>query len=672
MSHTPIASALERVRTLLASQRGGVPDGRLLADFVERRDGSAFAALVHRHGALVLNVCRRTLRDAADADDAFQATFLVLARKAASIRKGESLGSWLHGVAYRVACKLRADRARRERGAVPLAETAQPDTTAEVTWREVRCVLDEELAGLPDAYRAPLVLCYLEGKTQDEAARELGWTLGALRGRLERGRDRLRARLVRRGLTLSAAVLGAALAHATPCEAATAALEVSTVKAALLSLSGAPGASAQAAALAKGVLSTMFASNLRTATLLFLGVGVLGGGGAATFFGAAPASQASVAPEAPEPKPPDEKAIRALIRQLGDDEFEKREAAQRRLVEIGEPALPQLREAARDSRDAEISQRAARLVRLIEKTIFGEVRRLGAHQGEQPWVGRVALTPDGKQAVSAGFDAVRYWDVEGGKQLRSFGYTKGSYWSLAVSKDGRRVIVGNSDQVARVFDLKTGELVQELKGHTGEVWGAALSADGKRAVTGAWDRSLRLWDVETGKELRAFDGVRENVRCLALSPDGKFVAAGHFPDFNKPGVVRLWDVEKGKEVRAFEGHTLEVSSVAFSPDGKKLLSSGFDKTVRLWDVGSGKELMQFTGHTARVESAAFTPDGKRVLSCGNEYDPTIRIWEVASGKQLLESETVEGGFLGLAVLPDGRHCVTTGKDGVVRLWRWTR
>src|SRR5262249_41620522 len=158
-----------------------------------------------------------------------------------------------------------------------------------------------------------------------------------------------------RGLTLSAAVLGAALAHAAPCEAATAALEVSTVKAALLSLSGAPGVSVQAAALAKGVLHTMFASKLRAATLVFLGIGVLGGGGAPTIFGGLPADQASAAAEAPEPKPPDEKAIRQLIKQLGHEEFEQREAAQQRLLEIGAPALDLLRQAARDDRDAEVS-----------------------------------------------------------------------------------------------------------------------------------------------------------------------------------------------------------------------------------------------------------------------------------------------------------------------------
>ena len=169
-----------------------------------------------------------------------------------------------------------------------------------------------------------------------------------------------------------------------------------------------------------------------------------------------------------------------------------------------------------------------------------------------------------------------------------------------------------------------------------------------------------------------FDGVRGRVRCLALSADGKQVAAVHFTTDSEPGRVRLWDVEKGKEVRALEGHERPVSSVTFSLDGKMLLSSSFDRTLRLWDVASAKELKRFTGHTGRVEYAAWTPDGQRVVSCGNELNGTLRLWDVASGKQLFESEPVVAGFLCVAVLPDGRHCVTTSKDGVVRLWRWTR
>jgi WD40 repeat protein len=418
----------------------------------------------------------------------------------------------------------------------------------------------------------------------------------------------------------------------------------------------------------------MFISPPRASAVLLFGLGALGIGLLAYHAGAH-ANQVNVPPKPAQAKPDavNPQTIRDLIGQLGHNSFGKREAADKDLVAIGEPALELLRQAARKNTDTEVRLRAARVARAIETSLFREVRLFKGHAGGSfPWVTRVVVTPDGSQAVSAGFDALRSWDLASGQQILVFGKTAGSYWSLAISADGRRVIAGSTDKIAQVFDLKTGKLVQKLAGHTGAVWGAVLSADGKRAVTGAWDQSLRVWDVETGEQLGAFVGVREHVRCLALSPDGKWLAAGHFAVANGPGIVRVWNMKTGKEVRAFAGHTMEVSSVAFSGDGKTLLSSSFDKTVRLWDVDNGEELQRFEGHTERVEYAAFTPDGQRVVSCGNQLNPTVRLSDVASGKQLLETATVDAGFLSIAVLPDGRQCVTAGRDGIVRLWRWAR
>src|SRR5262245_28865836 len=174
---------------VLADQDGGRSDGELLARYLADRDEAAFAALVHRHGALVWGVCRRLLPHVPDAEDAFQATFLILARKANSIRRQHSVGSWLHGVACRVARKLRAGLARRA-ALPPPDERTVADPANDVSWREVKGVLDEELGRLPEKYRAPLLLCYLEGLTQDEAAKRLGWRRAVLRGRLDRGGER--------------------------------------------------------------------------------------------------------------------------------------------------------------------------------------------------------------------------------------------------------------------------------------------------------------------------------------------------------------------------------------------------------------------------------------------------------------------------------------------------
>src|SRR4051794_8170095 len=196
---------LQYIRRLAGARRAAPsPDGQLLERFTAQRDEAAFATLVRRHGPMVLNVCRSVLRHEQDAEDAYQATFLVLVRKATSIRRPEAVAGWLYEVAYRVAVQAQADAARRralERRAPPLADA---DPTLDMTLRDLRRVLHEELRRLPDKYRLPLVLCYLEGRSHEEAAGQLGWSKGTFRGRLDRGREHLRRRLAARGVALSA------------------------------------------------------------------------------------------------------------------------------------------------------------------------------------------------------------------------------------------------------------------------------------------------------------------------------------------------------------------------------------------------------------------------------------------------------------------------------------
>lgn len=227
------SNVLQHIRQLAAARgSSSLPDRQMLEHFVIHRDDAAFASLVERHGPMVLSVCQRVLRNTHDAEDACQATFLVLARKAASIRQAASLASWLHGVAYRLATKLKADLARRHAPQRPLVDQPHADGVEDLTWREARVILDQELNCLPEKYRAPLVLCYLEGQARDEAAQQLGWTLGTLRGRLERGRERLRARLTRRGLAFSAAFLATLLSQSGTSAAVPPLLVVATAKAA--------------------------------------------------------------------------------------------------------------------------------------------------------------------------------------------------------------------------------------------------------------------------------------------------------------------------------------------------------------------------------------------------------------------------------------------------------
>jgi RNA polymerase sigma factor (sigma-70 family) len=244
-------------------------DAQLLEQFVARQEPAAFEELVRRHGPMVLRVCRRVLHHAQDAEDAFQGTFIVLARKAATVAKRGSLGSWLYGVAYRVALQTR-ERARHHQ-AVPLgpAEAELPDQRQGRPPSDVRQVIDEELNRLPEKYRAPLVLCFLEGRTNDEAAHQLGCSRGTIATRISRGRDRLRDGLVRRGMVVSSAALAAVLAENAVSAAVPASLTAPTVKAAAAIGAGkAVGGvvSAQASAAANAALKAMFWAKAKVCT----------------------------------------------------------------------------------------------------------------------------------------------------------------------------------------------------------------------------------------------------------------------------------------------------------------------------------------------------------------------------------------------------------------------
>jgi RNA polymerase sigma factor (sigma-70 family) len=256
MPHARLGDALNCIRT---AESAGLTDAQLLERYVARRDEAAFEALVRRHGPMVLGVCRRVLRSCHDAEDAFQATFLVLVRKAASVRPRERVGNWLYGVAYRAAQKARIVSIRRRARERQMPE---PASVAEGLWHDLLPLLDRELRGLPEKYRLPVVLCDLEGKTRGEAARGLGWPEGTVASRLARGRALLARRLTRHGVPLSAGVLTAVLSQNASGACVPATLIVSTVK----------GAAGKAAALAEGVLRAMFWTKLKIAAVGFLAV----------------------------------------------------------------------------------------------------------------------------------------------------------------------------------------------------------------------------------------------------------------------------------------------------------------------------------------------------------------------------------------------------------------
>jgi RNA polymerase sigma-70 factor (ECF subfamily) len=228
-----LSSVVQHLRRVAFLQDGGdLTDGQLLECFIARRDETAFEVLVKRHSPMVLGVCRRVLGNPHDAEDAFQATFLVLVRKATSIRPREMVGNWLYGVAYRAACEAKAAGARRRAREMQVNAIPEPEAPGADVWQEIRPILDEELSRLPDKYRVPIVLCDLEGKTHKEAARQLGWPQGTVSGRLARARVMLARRLARRGLALPAGALAVALAQNAASACVPAPLVASTLKAA--------------------------------------------------------------------------------------------------------------------------------------------------------------------------------------------------------------------------------------------------------------------------------------------------------------------------------------------------------------------------------------------------------------------------------------------------------
>ena len=288
---------VEHLRRLVSALTGDRRSDRELLDaFASRHDEGAFSTLVSRHGRLVLAACRRILRNEQDAEDAFQATFLVLARKAGAVRWQEFVGSWLYHVAVRVSMKLRSQRMRRRTQPLESCAAEPPAPTAPPSAQDFQTMLDEELHELPARYHAPLVLCYLQGMTQDEAARALDWTAGSIRGRLNRGRDLLRQRLARRGVALSAVLFAAALAPPASTAPLPSLLLVTTVRSGLLFAAGAvePGVlPATVLTLAEGVLYAMFVKKMQFTSLVLLALGLVGAG--AGWF-AAPALAERFAP----------------------------------------------------------------------------------------------------------------------------------------------------------------------------------------------------------------------------------------------------------------------------------------------------------------------------------------------------------------------------------------
>jgi RNA polymerase sigma factor (sigma-70 family) len=305
MNNGPIHAVLQHIRHLAAIEEfREQSDSRLLERFLATKEEAAFGALLQRHGPLVWRVCQRVLQHRQNAEDVFQATFLTLARKAATIRKQASVASWLHGVSYRLARRVQMELSRqRPLGDRSIAD-ARPQGVDQSSARELQDVLDEELMGLKEQHRIPLVLCYLEGKSRDEAARQVGWSLRTLKRRLQAGRKLLASRLTRRGVSLGVAALSAGLLQSTVLAAPPPVLVGASSKAAALIVADKSVAgviSAQAIAISNNLVRSMFMTKLKKAAALILVLLALGGGAGVWAFLAPEPSQERQADAARKP-----------------------------------------------------------------------------------------------------------------------------------------------------------------------------------------------------------------------------------------------------------------------------------------------------------------------------------------------------------------------------------
>jgi RNA polymerase sigma-70 factor (ECF subfamily) len=370
---TGLLQVIEHIR------QGGetATDGQLLARFVATRDEAAFAALVRRHGPMVLGVCRRVLHDVHDAEDAFQATFLVLARKAGSVVRRDSVGCYLYRVAYHTALEARAANARRRARERPMKDLPHPEV-APAEARDWLPLLDRELGRLPEKYRAAVVLCDLEGQSRREAARQLGVPEGTLSGRLTTARRRLARRLARWGLAFSGGGLAALLAENAASACVSPGLFLSTTRAALLTASGqaavAGVVSAEVVALTEGVMKAMFLHKLKTVTVVLVGVVALGlGTGGVMYQGRAgaadphkvvqllPGARADLAQDEDDgqqkaKKPKDQKRAAEEVQALRD----QLEEARRQLAELKAEVERQRQRAEEAARQAQLQLQKAR------------------------------------------------------------------------------------------------------------------------------------------------------------------------------------------------------------------------------------------------------------------------------------------------------------------------
>ena len=252
-------------------------------------------------------------------------------------------------------------------------------------------------------------------------------------------------------------------------------------------------------------------------------------------------------------------------------------------------------------------------------------------------------------------------DAPGGPLLRTLEGHTGFVYGVAVTPDGKRAVSASKDHTLKVWDLGTGRALRTLEGHTDAVKGVAVTADGKRAVSASWDKTLKVWDLDAGRVLRTLRGHAGFVRRVAVTPDGNRAVSASYDK-----TLKVWDLETGRELCTLEGHSKRVYGVAVTPDGKRAVSASSDKTLKLWDLDAGRELCTLEGHSAEVRGVAVTPDGKRAVS--GSRDHALLVWELDTGRSLLTLAGYSRSVNGVAVTRDGKQAVSASGDGTLKVW----
>jgi RNA polymerase sigma factor (sigma-70 family) len=699
---------LQRFLRRLCPEAVPSEDAVLLNRFVSANDREAFELLIARHGPMVLGTARRLLDNSHDAEDVFQAVFLSLARLAKTIRQGRTLPAWLHRTTCRIAAKVRRKRVSTSREPPP-EPCDQIDPQSQLVWREVRQALDEELQRLPDRLRSPLLLCYLCGLTRDEAAQQLGWSLGTLKRRLEEGRKTLRVRLERRGITAA----GLALTVLTP-EALQAALSASLVATSVRLVFSMGTVPATISALVLRSASPLKGIVMKAILALLVAVAV-GAGIYAAVGQTVPPSKAVGNKEETKPAQQvkvigrDDPLPAGSILRFGTARF-------RHGIAISTLAV---------SADGKLAvavngnhvQGATRVFDLVSgRTLY----TLGGWEGTS--IEAAAISPDGRTLVTKQDFSLRIREARTGKERRKIDLKRVNSYSrnewVAFTPNGKAIAVTSQGGVIHLIDADSGKTIRDFSNENpesslGQGWttvlGIAFSVDGKWLASGGFANDkgtyfARLWDVKTGKELRRFMHAKNSygIPSLAFSPDAKTLATR-----SHDGRLRLFDVDTGKERKAFpkDGGGRRLGTVAFSPDSKtvaaagdsiclydvmtgeqrlcihrqqacglqftdggKTLTGAVSGTICRWDPATGKTLTPESAGESVVEHILVTADGTRVITRGQHGD--AHLWDAATGEHLRHLPT--GVLRGLSLSPDGRFlvwpvAVQVGKDSVTRL-----